>query len=278
MRLVTFRDPHSAVRVGRLDGDGDDARVIELAAPSMLDWLRGDGHEPAGRDHALADVRLLAPIPEPPSVRDFFAYEEHVATGARLRGGEIPEAWYEVPVFYFSNPASIHGPGEPVLKPPLTSFLDFELEVAAVIGAGGEVAGFTLMNDWSARDLQRLEMTVGLGPAKGKDFATSLGPWLATPDELPYRDGRLELTATARVNGEEMTRTDAREQHWSWPELVAHSARDTRLRPGDVIGSGTLNRGCLLELGPLDGERFLEPGDAVTIAADGLGELTATIV
>ena len=273
MRLITFRDPAGERRVGRLEGE----RVAVLAAPSMIDWLSGEGHEEAGAQHPLADVELLAPVPEPPSVRDFFAYEEHVATGAKLRGGEIPEAWYEIPVFYFSNPASIHGPGEPVRKPPLTSLLDFELEIAAVIGAGGEVAGFTLFNDWSARDLQRQEMTVGLGPAKGKDFAISLGPWLVTPDELPYRDGRLELTATVTVNGEEITRTDAREKHWSWPELVAHSARDTRLRPGDVIGSGTLNRGCLLELGPLEGDRFLEPGDTVTIAAEGLGELTSPV-
>ena len=167
----------------------------------MIEWLAGEGREDAGDAVSLAGTDLLAPVPEPPSVRDFFAYEDHVATGARLRGGEIPDAWYEVPVFYFSNPASIHGPGEPVVKPPLTSLLDFELEIAAVIGAGGAIAGFTLMNDWSARDLQRQEMSVGLGPAKGKDFATSLGPWLVTPDELPYRDGRLQLTATASVNG-----------------------------------------------------------------------------
>ena len=273
MRLVTFGDPGGGTRVGRLDGE----RVAVLEAPTMIAWLSGEGREDAGEEHALAEVELLAPVPEPPSVRDFFAYEEHVATGAKLRGGEIPPAWYEVPVFYFSNPASIHGPGEPVRKPDLTSLLDFELEIAAVIGGEGGIAGFTLFNDWSARDLQRQEMTIGLGPAKGKDFAISLGPWLATPDELPYRDGRLELTATATVNGEEITRTDARDKHWSWPELVAHSARDTRLRPGDVIGSGTLNRGCLLELGPLEGDRFLEPGDTVAIAADGLGELTTTI-
>jgi fumarylacetoacetate (FAA) hydrolase len=282
MRLVTFHDPHGTTRVGRLDGDAHDARVIELSAPTMLDWLRGDGHAPTGRDHALADVTLLAPVPEPPSVRDFFAYEGHVATGWRLRGGEIPEAWYEAPVFYFSNPASIQGPRQPVRRPLHCQWLDLELEIAGVIGEDGEIAGFTLLNDWSARDLQRREMTVGLGPAKGKDFATSVGPWLVTPDELPLEDGRLQLTATATLNGAEITSSDAGAMHWSWPQLVAHAARETRLRPGDLLGSGTLNRGCLLELnadGGIDGEaRWLQPGDTVTIAAPGLGSLSAPIV
>ncbi|MDX6726304.1 MAG: hypothetical protein QOK49_1109 [Baekduia sp.] len=282
MRLVTFHDPHGTTRVGRLDGDAQDARVIELSAPTMLDWLRGDGHAPTGRDHALADVTLLAPVPEPPSVRDFFAYEGHVATGWRLRGGEIPEAWYEAPVFYFSNPASIQGPRQPVRRPLHCQWLDLELEIAGVIGEDGEIAGFTLLNDWSARDLQRREMTVGLGPAKGKDFATSVGPWLVTPDELPLEDGRLQLTATATLNGAEIISSDAGAMHWSWPQLVAHAARETRLRPGDLLGSGTLARGCLLELnadGGIDGEaRWLQPGDTVTIAAPGLGSLSAPIV
>lgn len=274
MRLISFRDVAGAERVGRLEGE----RVVALRAASMIAWLAGEGRgEEAGEHYAASEVTLLAPVPAPPSVRDFFAFEQHVATGWRLRGGEIPPAWYEAPTFYFSNPASIQGPGEPVRRPGATRMLDFELEIAAVIGEGGEIAGFTLMNDWSARDVQRAEMTVGLGPAKGKDFATSLGPWLATPDELPYEDGRLDLEATATVNGTELTRTGAAEQHFSWPELVAHAARDTRLVPGDVLGSGTLNRGCLLELGPLDGDRFLEAGDEVTIAAAGLGELSAAV-
>lgn len=274
MRVVTYRDSAGGSRVGRLDGD----LVVPLAATSMLAWLAGEGHDDAGEPFDAAAVALLAPVPEPPSVRDFFAFEGHVATGWRLRGGDVPPAWYEAPTFYFSNPASILGPGEPVRRPAATAMLDFELEIAAVIGANGEIAGFTLMNDWSARDVQRQEMTVGLGPAKGKDFATSLGPWLVTPDELPYEDGRLSVVATASVNGVELTRTDASEQHFSWPELVAHAARDTRLRAGDVLGSGTLNRGCLLELGPIEGDRFLEPGDEVTIAAEGLGQLTARVI
>src|SRR3954466_1157231 len=278
MRLVSFRDRSSMPRVGRLDGEGDGARVVELAAPTMVHWLRGEGHEPAGRDHALADVALLAPVPEPPSVRDFFAYEGHVATGWRLRGGEIPDEWYEFPVFYFSNAASIHDPGRPVRRPASTQRLDFELEIAAVVGAGGEIAGFTLFNDWSARDVQRREMAVGLGPAKGKDFAISLGPWLVTPDELPYADGRLALEARVEVNGEVLSRSPAQAQHWTWPQMLAHAARHPRLRAGDVIGSGTLDGGCLLELGPLEGDRYLQPGDVVALEADGLGRLETPVV
>ncbi len=283
MRLVTFRS-EDAEGVGRVEGTD----VIRLEATTMTEWLRGEGHGEAhshpsaetrhGDGVELAGVELLAPVPDPPSVRDFYAFEGHVNAGWRRRGGEVPPAWYAAPAFYFSNPASIHGPGQEVRRPGATKMLDLELEIAAVIGAGGEIAGFTLLNDWSARDVQREEMTVGLGPAKGKDFAVSLGPWLVTPDELPYEDGRLHVEATASVNGEEITRTNASEQHWSWPELIAHAARDTRLRPGDVLGSGTLNRGCLLELGPLDGDRWLEPGDVVAIEAEGLGRLETPIV
>ena len=156
--------------------------------------------------------------------------------------------------------------------------LDFELELAAVIGPDQEIAAFTLLNDWSARDLQAREMTVGLGPAKGKDFALSLGPWLLTADEVPLADGRVDVEATATVNGEVLTRTSAGAQHFPWSDLVAHAARDTRLLPGDVLGSGTLNRGCLLELGPLPGDRFLEPGDTVALEAGPLGRLENRIV
>ena len=154
--------------------------------------------------------------------------------------------------------------------------LDFELELAAVIGPDQEIAAFTLLNDWSARDVQAREMTVGLGPAKGKDFATSLGPWLVTADEVPVADGRVDLEATASVNGEVLTRSWAGAQHFSWPDLVAQAARNTRLRPGDVLGSGTLNRGCLLELGPL-GDRFLQAGDTVALEAGPLGRLVNRI-
>jgi fumarylacetoacetate (FAA) hydrolase len=274
MRLVTFMAASGGARVGELRHDHT---VAELEAPTMIDWLAGNGHDAVGPVYPLADVRLLAPVPEPPSVRDFYAYEGHVAAGWRARGSKIPAAWYEMPVFYFSNPAAVFGPGAPVKRPEGCERLDFELEIAAVIGADQRIAGFTLMNDWSARDIQRREMTVGLGPAKGKDFATSLGPWLVTPDELPFDGEWLNLEATVSVNDRPVARADAYPMHYSWPELVAQAARATRLRPGDVLGSGTLTGGCLLELGPIDGH-WIEPGDVVALWAEGLGELRTEVV
>ncbi len=274
MRLVTFSYADRAEAVGYIEGDS----IVELEAPNMLAWLGGEGESETGRTCPRAEASIQAPVPWPPSIRDFFAFEGHVAAGWRRRGGVIPPAWYEAPVFYFSNPAAVHGPDEPVARPPATRMLDFELEIAAVIGTDGQIAGYTLMNDWSARDVQATEMTVGLGPAKGKDFATSLGPWLVTPDELSIKDGRLDVEASVSVNGRELSRTSASQQHWPWDELAGHAARDTQLVPGDVLGSGTLNRGCLLELLPEVGDGYLEPGDAVSIAADSLGELTAVIV
>ncbi len=213
---------------------------------------------------------MRRPYPDgtPPSVRDFFAFEEHVRNARANRGLEVPPAWYEAPVFYFSNPAAIYRDGEEVPRPADTAMLDYELELAAVIGEDGGIEGFTVMNDWSARDLQMREMRVGLGPAKGKDFATSLGPELVSPDELP---GELDLRALARINGE--LRTDSRTggMRWSWQQILAHAARNTPgLRPGDVIGSGTVGRGCILEHG--DG-RWLAPGDEVELEIEGIGVL-----
>ena len=273
MRLATFRSPDGTVGVGEVAG----GEVHPLVAATMIAWLSGEGRDRTGERRDLDAVELLAPVPEPPSLRDFYAFEGHVATGFARRGAKVPPAWYEAPAFYFSNPASIHGPDQTVVRPAGVEELDFELEIAAVLGSDGEIAGFTLMNDWSARDVQRREMTVGLGPHKGKDFATTLGPWLVTPDELPYSGGRLELEPTVEVGGREVARCRAADQHFPWPELVAHAARGTRLRAGDVLGSGTLTGGCLLELGPLYGERWLQAGDVVTLSAEGLGTLTTPV-
>ena len=259
MRLCTF-ETEGRLAPGRIEDD----RVVELGAPSLAQWLASGGADVA--EHALAGVRLRAPIPQPPSVRDFYAFEQHVATARASRGLEVPPEWYGQPVFYFSNPAAIFGPDDEISFPPMSSAWDYELEVAAVIGAEGRIAGFTILNDWSARDLQRAEMTVGLGPAKGKDFATSLGPVLVTSDEL----GDLTLEMTARVNGEERSRGNLGDIHWPFEELAAHAAASTRLVPGDVLGSGTVGTGCILEHG--DG-RWLRPGDEVELEVEGIGVL-----
>jgi fumarylacetoacetate (FAA) hydrolase len=273
MRLVTFLGATGAARVGELRPDGT---ITELHAPTMSDWLAGNGRGPNGFEYDLADVRLLAPVPHPPSVRDFYAYEGHVAAGFKLRGRKIPDAWYEAPTFYFTNPAAIYGPGAAIKRPAGCERLDFELEIAVAIGADHELAGFMLMNDWSARDIQAREMQVGLGPAKGKDFATSLGPWLVTPDELPFDGEWLDLEASVLVNDRPISRAQSMPMQFSWPELIAHAARETRLLPGDVLGSGTLAGGCLLELGPIDGH-WIEPGDTVVLSAPGLGELRTPV-
>jgi fumarylacetoacetate (FAA) hydrolase len=217
-------------------------------------------------------MRRQFPQGRPPSIRDFFAFEEHVRNARANRGLEVPEAWYEIPVFYFSNPAAIYRDGDEVPMPTDTEALDYELELACVIGEDGVAEGFTIMNDWSARDLQMKEMSVGLGPAKGKDFATSLGPELVSPGELP---GDLDMRAVARVNGE--VRTDSRTggMQFSWDELLAAAARNTPgLQPGDVIGSGTVGSGCILEHG--DG-RWLQRGDEVELEIEGLGVLRNTV-
>src|SRR2546421_556130 len=154
---------------GRIEGD----RVMQLAAQTLQAFFTGGGSAREHAEYALEDVVLRAPVLHPPAVRDFMAFEQHVVTARRHRGADVPKEWYEIPVFYFSNPAAIFGPGEEVPYPEGTGELDYELECAAIIGAEGKIGGFTVLNDWSARDLQRTEMRVGLGPAKGKDFATS---------------------------------------------------------------------------------------------------------
>jgi fumarylacetoacetate (FAA) hydrolase len=244
--------------------------VIGLAADSLATVLSDGGNAPADGEFALAAVRLHAPIPTPPSVRDFFAFEQHVATARANRGATVPPEWYEIPVFYFSNPAAIYGPDDAIPHPRSSEQLDYELEVAAVIGAGGVIAGFTVMNDWSARDLQMQEVRVGLGPAKGKDFATSLGPFIVTADEFDGSGAEM----VARVNGEERSRGNLRDLHYSWETIVARASLNTELRAGDVLGSGTVGTGCIYEHG--DG-RWLQVGDVVELEVEGIGVLRNTV-
>jgi fumarylacetoacetate (FAA) hydrolase len=269
MKLCMFSPKGAGLKrgwPGRVDGD----QVVQLAAQTLQSFFAGGGQAREHAEYALADVELRPPVLYPPAVRDFYAFEQHVKTARGLRSLDMVPEWYELPAFYFTNPAAIYGPEAEIPYPDGTNELDYELEAAVVIGKDGQIGGFTVMNDWSARDLQRPEMKIGLGPSKGKDFATSLGPFVVTPDEL----GDLRLEMTARVNGEERSRGNMGDMHHSWDAIVAHAARNTRLRSGDVLGSGTVGTGCILEHG--DG-RWLQPGDVVELEIEGIGVLRNTV-
>jgi fumarylacetoacetate (FAA) hydrolase len=290
-------------------GLSDPERAPLLTMESLLaDWDRGlalarsvseraaafppgDRAEPllAATRHAADAVTVHAPVAHPPSVRDFYAFETHVKNARARRGLPVPPEWYEFPAFYFSNPGALQGPGAEIAKPASTEALDYELEIACVISRRVRnvraedwrdvVAGFTILNDWSARDVQRKEMAIGLGPAKGKDFATSLGPALVTLDELEARRSgdRHDLAMEARVNGRLLSKGNAKDLHYSFGQMIARASQDVYLFPGDVIGSGTVGNGCILELGP-EAHPWLKPGDEVTLSIDLLGTLTNRIV
>lgn len=225
------------------------------------------------------------------SFRDFYAFEQHVVACRAKRGLDIVPQWYEQPVFYFSNHRSLVGHGASVYAPAGCAELDFELELGLVIGKPGRdiaeedawdhVLGFTIVNDLSARDLQRQEMAVGLGPAKGKDFATAVGPEVVPIEAL--RDaidgqGRLSLNMSCEVNGNRLSQNNAKTMHFGWPRIIAHASRDADLMTGDLLGSGTVGTGCILELGPEHTGGWLKPSDIIDMQIDRLGRLTTRIV
>jgi 2-keto-4-pentenoate hydratase/2-oxohepta-3-ene-1,7-dioic acid hydratase in catechol pathway len=299
MRFARY-EQHGRRHVAVL-GDGDRLHPVP-GEDSLLGLLRTGRLRGAAAALDLpagplaADVRLLPPL-EPPTIRDFVTFEEHVE-GVRRSIDEsagVPAAWYDAPTFYFTNPYAVIGPYDDVPVPPGSRALDFELEVAAVIGREGRdlspeqardhIAGYTIFNDWSARDLQSREMQVSLGPCKGKDTATTLGPYFVTADELePYRDadGFLRLALTAEVNGEVVGSDLLSNMSWTFEEMIAYASRGTWVRPGDVLGSGTCgNGGCLAELWGVRGRDCrppLRPGDTVTLTVEGLGATSNTVV
>jgi 2-keto-4-pentenoate hydratase/2-oxohepta-3-ene-1,7-dioic acid hydratase in catechol pathway len=287
-----------ATRVGIVDGD-----LVQPLTAAVDDVLAAAPDERAelvartalGEARPLSAVRLLAPV-APGTLRDYITFEEHLEGSLKLLGRTAPPPeWYDQPVFYFSNSNAVIGPDEPVAVPPGCRMLDFELELAAVIGrpgtdltperAGEHIAGYTLFNDWSARDLMPPVIPVGLGPVKGKDFANTLGPWIVTADELaPHRrDDRLALEMHAEVNGVPLPGGGDTSAHmaWSFEEIVAYASRGTELRTGDVLASGTCGAGCLLEyrahLGD-DAPPFLQPGDVVTLVVEAIGSVSNRVV
>ena len=250
------------------------------------------------RPVALRDVKLLAPL-LPGTIRDFVAFEEHVE-GVRKSidgvAGVVAE-WYEAPTFYFTNPHTVTGTDEVIGIPAGCSELDFETEVAAVVGhvpgsegrnlsasdAHRHIFGYTILNDWSARDLQRREMKVSLGPCKGKDFANTLGPWIVTADEFEHlhdAEGFLPISMAVEVNGEHSGRDLLSNMGWPFAELVAYASQDSVVRPGDVLGSGTCGRGCLAELWGRNGAKTpppLKTGDVVRMTVEGIGSIENTV-
>ena len=304
MKLCTFEIPHpqgpllragAATDRGIVDLNAADARlpssVLGILEAGALDDARQAVDETlrAGRErgakgetllHAHGSVRLRTPIARPPSVRDFYAFEAHVKKGFEKRGEPMPKEWYEIPVYYRSGNHNIIGTDEDVLWPRFTEKFDYELELAAVVGRRGTnvaagdarayIAGYMVMNDFSARDIQRREMRVRLGPAKGKEWCTALGPVLATADEVgdPYA-----LTMTARVNGEEWSRGNSGTIYWKFEQMIEFLTEDDTVFPGDVIGSGTVGTGCGLEL-----DRWVKPGDVMELEIEKIGVLRNRVV
>lgn len=296
MRFATYHHAGGVRRAGVLA----DGLIYGCPPGTALSGLVADpGRLRAAAAQALADpaevirpddVTLDAPIPAPPSVRDFLAFEQHLAT---MSGRDPDPDWYQMPVFYFSNPPAVTGPADDIPVPPGCLQFDYELEIAAVIGrpgrnltpdqAGRHIAGYMVLCDFTARDIQAREMRLQLGPAKGKDTATSCGPYLVTPDELePHRSGHaFDLDAAAWVNGRRYSAGNLKSMYWSFAELVAYASRGTQVVPGDVIGSGTVGDGCIAELSLRHGPRrypWLKPGDEVVIEIETLGRLAHRIV
>jgi 2-keto-4-pentenoate hydratase/2-oxohepta-3-ene-1,7-dioic acid hydratase in catechol pathway len=300
MRWTTYVSPTDGRQHPAVLSDGS---LYGLRTADRLIDLLGDDGELLARsgEQALADpldvvaeadAELLAPVPVPPSVRDFYAFETHVRTYREANGKEMDPDWYELPVFYFQNPAAIRSARDDVPMPPGSVKYDFELEFAAIIGRGGanltpdeaeqHIAGYLLFCDWSARDLQAREVLHTLGPVKAKDTATSLGPWMITPDALEPRRSRksFDLGMSASVNGRPYSKGNADDLYWSFGQMISYASRGTRVQTGDVIASGTVGTGCILELSTVHGEDaypWLAPGDEVRLEADLLGSITARI-
>ncbi|HYM21287.1 MAG TPA: fumarylacetoacetate hydrolase family protein [Candidatus Kapabacteria bacterium] len=245
---------------------------------------------------SLSDTPLLAPVPRPSSMRDGYAFRQHVEAARRNRGVEMIPEFDQFPVFYFTNHGAVIGPGPMEVMPEHLKKLDFELEAAIVIGKEGRnikaadadeyIFGYMVMNDWSARYLQMEEMKLSLGPAKGKDFATAIGPYLVTRDELAPRripgpvGERYDLAMTCRVGAEEVSRGNLKDMSWTFAQIIERASYGVTLYPGDVIGSGTVGTGCFLELNgsKVYDNRWLGIGDEVTCSIEMLGDLTNTVV
>lgn len=290
-----------SVRFTLNSAESDMVRFLRMGEAAMADARLIEQWFTSNRDTVqigkkLSEVTLVSPIPRPSSMRDGYAFKQHVEAARRNRGVEMIPEFYEIPIFYFTNHQAVFGPGAIPVRELHLGKLDFELECAIVIGKEGRdisaqdaddyVAGYMVMNDWSARELQMQEMKLNLGPAKGKDFATSLGPWMVTRDELASR--RIEtpngetydLEMTAFVNGTKVSEGNVKDMTWTFAQIIERASYGVTLYPGDVIGSGTCGTGCFLEL---NGSKVYDPawwlanGDVVECSISMLGTLSNTV-
>lgn len=299
-QYARYVESNGIVHTGRLqhgkvqDIPGDPEILDLLNAPAEV---RRDLDLSAGRAQKLPIEAATFAVPvQPRAMRDFLVFEAHIAGMKKTEpgGGGVPPQWYEAPTFLFMNPWSVVPTGAEIPMPPFTERLDFELEVAMIVKhtvrdvpieeAHEHIAGFCLLNDWSARDVQAGEMRVGLGPSKGKDFANTLGPWLTTPDELePYREGdRYALEMSVAINGEIVGTDNLRNMSWSFEEMLVHASRDAWVGAGDVLATGTASQGALSERWARAGGELVIPplavGDVVTMTVAGLGTIENRIV
>jgi 2-keto-4-pentenoate hydratase/2-oxohepta-3-ene-1,7-dioic acid hydratase in catechol pathway len=317
MKLVTFLDKNQQSRIGWLAGESIvDMRLASEKLPTdMLTFI--DNHEEYFQvikslgaitpHYSLEEVKLLAPLPNPRSIRDYIGFEMHMLNASRSFGHTVGEAWYEMPIFYFTNHHNVFGPNDAIKRPANETKLDIELEIACVIGKKGSdikkeeakdyIFGYTIFNDWTARATQKVEMTIPLGPHKGKDFANAFGPCIVTADEfeqyeIPFsetffeaplkvpavQDGRFNLEMTSRINGEVVCKGNYRTVHYSFGQMLERASENgVNIMPGDILGSGTLGWGSLIE-NNFTVHRPLEPGDVVELEIEGIGVLRNTVV
>ncbi|QHT65465.1 fumarylacetoacetate hydrolase family protein [Rhodocytophaga rosea] len=304
MKLITFKNKEGQARAGWLQDGG----VIDMNLAShgklpadMLGFI--DKHEEyvaliqqtgllnAKPTYTLEEVTLLAPLPNPRSFRDFISFEQHLKNASAKFGHQIAQEWYEMPIFYFTNHQQIFGPEESIPRPPKETRLDYELEMGCIIGKKGKdikaeeaedyIFGYTIFNDWTARAIQNKEMKCHLGPAKGKDFANALGPYIITRDEMDkYRtpDNRFDIRMTSKINGQLICDGNFKTIYYTFGQMIERASENgVNLYPGDIIGSGTVGFGSLIET---NGEayRFLEPGDVVEFEIEGIGILRNSVI
>lgn len=322
MKLVSFINAAGQRRIGWLKGEGIvDMKMADARLPTnMLTFIdrheryfgyirHGDLEAKTAPHYALSEVKLLPPLPNPRSFRDYIGFEQHMLNASKTFGHTVGEAWYEMPIFYFTNHHGIFGPGDDIKRPAKETRMDIELEIAAIIGKKGcdipadqaddHIFGYTIFNDWTARTIQRREMEVPLGPHKGKDFANAIGPWIVTKDELessrctladfefpehlrvPRSSGRADrfnLPMQARINGATVCEGNYRTVYWTFPQMIERASENgVALMPGDILGSGTVGWGSLIE-NNFSVHRPLEPGDVVELEIEGMGVLRNTVV